>query len=99
MDTDRNTNADVYRKATDTASAECREIHAEILSLEARVISLQAREASLNALMHTLGELLPASQDAALLYVPAFSIADVPQVQPRSVADGDLRYRGASGTS
>ena len=84
MDTERNTNADVYRKATDTASAECREIHAEILSLEARVISLQAREASLNALMHTLGELLPASQDTTLLYVPTFAIDDVPQLQPRS---------------
>ena len=99
MGTDPSANADVYRKATDTASAECREIQAEILSLEARVTSLQAREASLKALMHTLGELLPASQDATLLYVPPFLIADVPQLQPRSVADGDLRYRGASGTS
>jgi hypothetical protein len=99
MDTERSANADVYRKATDTASAECREIQAEILSLEARVIGLHAREASLIALMHTLDELLPASQDAPLLYVPAFSVADVPQLQPRSAADGDFRYRGASGAN
>jgi vacuolar-type H+-ATPase subunit E/Vma4 len=62
---------DLYRKATDAAIAESREIQSEVLILEARVISLQVRDASLKTLVHSLGELLPVSPGIAAPYTPA----------------------------
>jgi vacuolar-type H+-ATPase subunit E/Vma4 len=103
MDTESSANVDgyrtdVYRGATDAASAERREIQAEIAHLEARVSSLQARDASLEVLVSALRELLPASPEVALRYTPTYSIADGASEFPRrSAVDAESRHDVAFG--
>lgn len=67
--------ADVYREATEAASAECREVQAEIASLETRVVSLRAREASLNALVQAMSALLPAPVESSVRYMPVVAMS------------------------
>ena len=98
MDTESSANVDVYRTdvyrgATDAASAERREIQAEIAHLEARMSSLQARDASLEVLVSALRELLPASPEVAPRYTPTYSIGDgAPEFRRRSAVDAESRH-------
>jgi hypothetical protein len=98
MDTESSSSAvhrtDAYRDATEAASAERREIQAEVSRLEARVASLQAREAALEVLTRALRELFSAPTDIAGPYLP-FHWTATPSSE---LQDPDLPHRAASGT-
>ncbi len=98
MDTQSSANADVYRRATDAAATERREIQAEIATLEARIASLRTRDASLESLVRTLRELLPSALDAPTPYIPSYTlIEDSPDLRHRSsISDAELRGRNGS---
>lgn len=92
--------ADAYRGATEAASAERREIQAEIARLEARVSSLQARDTTLEVLVSALRALVPASPEVALRYMPTFAAADMAADFPhRSGVDPASRHDAAFGMS
>ncbi len=84
MDTERLTDStthhrtDLYREATEAASAECREVHAEIASLEARAATLRGREAALNGLVQAMRALLPAPPERLAVYIPVEAIDPPP---------------------
>ena len=98
MDTQRNANTDVYRRATDAASAERREIQAEIATLEARITTLRTRDTSLEALVRTLRELLPSPLDGPAPYIPSYTLVeDSPDLRHRS-SFGDVELRSQNGS-
>ncbi len=98
MDTQSSANTEVYRRATDTASTERRELQAEIATLEARITTLRARDTSLEVLVRTLRELLPSALDTPAPYIPSYTLVeDTPDLRHRP-SFGDVGLRNQNGS-